>query len=68
MNTSKICIACGAAFKRSPADVTVRCPDCRSGHTTDVKPCIVCDDKREITMRTATRGDVTIPCYRCNPS
>jgi DNA-directed RNA polymerase subunit RPC12/RpoP len=57
MNTPKICIACGAAFKRSPADVTVRCPDCRAGRTADVRPCVVCNDEHVITEAARQRRD-----------
>ena len=28
---TRTCRDCGAPFTRSPADVTVRCPSCRSG-------------------------------------
>jgi DNA-directed RNA polymerase subunit RPC12/RpoP len=28
--THKTCAKCGASFKRSPADTTVNCPDCRT--------------------------------------
>jgi DNA-directed RNA polymerase subunit RPC12/RpoP len=29
MTTTKSCACCGREFRRSPADATVRCPDCR---------------------------------------
>jgi predicted nucleic acid-binding Zn-ribbon protein len=67
MNTPKICIACGAAFKRSPADVTVRCPDCRAGRTADVRPCVVCNDEHVITEQRANGETRTTSCWRCSP-
>jgi DNA-directed RNA polymerase subunit RPC12/RpoP len=68
MNTPKICVSCGAAFKRSPADVTVRCPDCRAGYTRDVAPCVVCNDEHVVTYGpSAVDGSYsTVPCHRCN--
>lgn len=69
MNTSKICVTCGAAFKRSPNDYTVRCPDCRAGRTNpiDVRRCVVCNDERYITSRRADGTMERSGCYRCNP-
>lgn len=67
LRNPKRCVSCGASFARSRSDYTVRCPDCRAGRTKDVAPCVVCNDARWISSRTATRGDVTSPCYRCNP-
>jgi hypothetical protein len=47
-----------------------------AGATGEVKPvfttntfntgCIVCNGDKFITTHTATRGTVTVPCYRCN--
>jgi hypothetical protein len=71
MTADKICRDCGAQFKRSPADTTVRCPDCRANrtHPDDVKRCVVCDNDRYISSRRASTGQIErTPCYRCNPA
>lgn len=62
----KNCVVCGASFKKSRTDSTVKCPDCRHGkrHTDDV--CIVCQGERYISNRHADGSVTRDPCYRCN--
>ena len=68
----KNCIDCGESFKKSPADATVRCPDCRRarryGYDTSAKQrrsCVVCNGTQVITEQRADGSMHSAPCWKC---
>jgi DnaJ-class molecular chaperone len=75
MTTSdyKSCIDCGASFKKSRADYTVRCPDCRRARrygfdTSRKNDCIVCngEGRYEVGPMASTAGMVIVKCHNCD--
>jgi hypothetical protein len=67
----KACIDCGKSFKKSPADHTVRCPDCRRarsfGYDTTVRVCVVCngDGRYEIGPAASDGRMIIVKCHNC---
>ena len=71
MSDMRTCRDCGAEFKRSPADSTVRCPACRrGGKPSSEAPCFVCGGAGSyVTGPSAVDGRMTrVVCHRCEGS
>jgi hypothetical protein len=67
-NDTRNCRDCGAPFRKSPADSTVRCPDCRAGRRSNrASACFNCDGTGSFTTGpSAVTGEFTTHrCDRC---